>query len=62
MWTPSLYAFIAFLEFIHTREVEINKMTTQILLNVDVIFTQGPAILFWLLAIRYEKIEKQWRQ
>ena len=53
---------MAFLEFIHTREVEINKMTTQILLNVDVIFTQGLAILFCLLAIRYEKIEKQWRQ
>ena len=47
---PLLYAFMAFFEFIHTCEVEINKMTTQILLNVEIIFTQGLHNSNWLIS------------
>ena len=31
---------MAFLKLMHTRKVEMNKMTTQILISVNVLFTQ----------------------
>ena len=41
---------------IHTREVGINKMTTQILLDVDVLCTQGPHTSNRLISGNVERI------
>ena len=41
---------MAFVKFLNTREVEMNKMTAQILVSVNVLFTQGLHTSNWLIS------------